>query len=48
MAGERELVLEVDPDNQIKELTREKLDGENNNRYFKKVKIHEQKNIDTL
>jgi hypothetical protein len=48
MAGERELVVEVDPDNQIKELTPEKLDGENNNRYFLKVKINEQKNIDTL
>lgn len=47
MAGERELVLEVDPDNRIKELTPEKLDGENNNRYILKVKIHEQKKITT-
>jgi hypothetical protein len=48
MAGHRELMLEIDPENQIKELTPEKLDGENNNRYYFKVKIHEQKKISTL
>ncbi len=41
LAGERELMLVVDPDKKIEELTPDKLDGENNNRYFLEVTIHE-------
>jgi hypothetical protein len=39
LAGERELMLVVDPDNKINELKPDKTDGENNNRYFLEVTI---------
>jgi VWFA-related protein len=41
MAGERDILIVVDPDNEIEELTPEGLDGENNNEYIKRVEIQE-------
>ncbi len=41
MAGKREILIVIDPDNEIKELTPEGLDGENNNEYIIKVEIQE-------
>ncbi|NIR06236.1 MAG: VWA domain-containing protein, partial [Candidatus Aminicenantes bacterium] len=41
MAGEREILIVVDPDNEIEELTPDDKDGENNNEYILKVKIQE-------
>ena len=40
-AGRRELLIVVDPDNQIEELTPEGLDGDNNNEYVLQVTIKE-------
>jgi VWFA-related protein len=41
LAGEREILIVVDPDNEIEELTPEGLDGENNNEHIKRVEIQE-------
>jgi VWFA-related protein len=41
LAGQREILVEVDPDNEIQELTPNGLDGENNNEYILKVIINE-------
>lgn len=42
MAGEREILIIVDPDNQIEELTPDDKDGENNNEFILRVNILEQ------
>jgi VWFA-related protein len=41
MAGRQEILIVVDPDNEIEELTPKGLDGENNNEYIIKVEIQE-------
>ncbi len=41
LAGNREIIVVVDPDNEIKEFTPEGKDGENNNEYILKVTIKE-------
>ncbi|MCP4347519.1 MAG: VWA domain-containing protein [Desulfobacterales bacterium] len=40
-AGKRDILVEVDPDKKINELTKEGLDGENNNSFIKSVSITE-------
>lgn len=41
LAGPREILVVVDPDNEIEELTPKGLDGENNNEYILRVTIRE-------
>jgi VWFA-related protein len=41
LAGQREILIVVDPDNEIEELTPKGLDGENNNEYILRVTIRE-------